>query len=122
MHWGGNQRIQAWVMPGDAQPCVSVGQKYFREGWGFYWAPFKEPAMVSPNGMCYKMNVTKNVPYLPSEDDAYGRYSISLDLLQEINSVATLICDGRCEEHHLGGEQAECDTTNAGGVDSDETD
>ena len=38
--WGDGQHANAWVMPGDAPPCVSVGQKCQREGWGLYWTPF----------------------------------------------------------------------------------
>ena len=51
--WAGRQQTNAWVMPGDAPPCISVGQKCFREGWGFYWAPRSEPIMIDPAGMCY---------------------------------------------------------------------
>ena len=38
--WGDGQKAHAWVMPGDAPPCISVGQKCLRQGWGYYWNPF----------------------------------------------------------------------------------
>ena len=84
--------------------------------------------MVSPDGTCYKMDVTEYVPCLPSED--YGRvYTAPLGSIQEINSMISSAV--------YGGNYTACPSVpssddddmpkddgikNAGGVDSDETD
>ena len=84
--------------------------------------------MVSPDGTCYKIDVSKNVPYLPSDDD--GRiYTAPLGFIQEMSSMKSSTI--------YGGNYTACPSVpssddddmpkddgikNAGGVDSDETD
>ena len=66
-------------MPGDAPPCTSVGQKCKREGWGYYWAPFSDPVMVNPSGLCYRMETLRNMLYLPCDNDDSNIYRIPVD-------------------------------------------
>ena len=48
--------------------------------------------MVSPDGTCYKMDVTGYVPYLPSEDD--GRiYTAPLGFIHEMNLIISSTID-----------------------------
>ena len=97
--WGDGQQANAWVMPGDAPPCVSVGQKCQREGWGFYWTPFSSPILVNPHGTCYKMTVNKNVPSLPSEEEYDKIYRASTQMIQKMNAmIQSVACGGDIEQ------------------------
>ena len=111
--WGDGQKACAWVMPGDAPPCISVGQKCLRQGWGYYWNPFSQtPIMINPQGTCYKMAVNRNVPALPGEDDRENIYPVSPKLIKKLNAILQAILQGGSDEqfHHVDG---------AGGEDSE---
>ena len=74
-------------MPSDAPPCISVGQKCKREGWGYYWAPFSDPVMIHPNGLCYRMET------LPCDDDS-NIYKISIDDFVALNKTVLSYTSG----------------------------
>ena len=99
--WGDGQKANAWVMPGEAPPCVSVGQKCLREGLGFYWTPFSPPVMVSPQGTCYKMTTNRNVPTLPGDDEHHNIYSASTHLINKMNAmIQSAVYGGDYEQFH----------------------
>ena len=102
--WGDGQKACAWVMPGDAPPCISVGQKCLRQGWGYYWSPFsKTLIMINPQGTCYKMEVNRNVPALPGKDDDDRIHTVSPKLIKALHAILQAIQQGGDDEclHHV---------------------
>ena len=112
-NWGDGQQAHAWVMPGDAPPCVSVDQKCQREGWGFYWTSFSHPIFVNPHGTCYEMIVNKNVPSLPGEEEFDKIYRVPTQMLQKMNAMIQSVAYGGDIKlyHHVDG---------AGGTDAND--
>ena len=76
LNYTSKHRTNAWVMPNRSPPCVSVGQRCLKEGWGFYWSPNCNPVMISPDGTLFKLQSLRNVPYLSSDGEDQSQLSL----------------------------------------------
>ena len=112
-------RTNAWIMPNKAPPCLSVGQRCIQEGWGFYWSPFCNPVMCSPDGLLFRLQTLRNVPYLSG--DGGDSTPIAQEQLQQMNSQIWAILNDENFTVADANDQSN-EFTNAGGTDGDDDD
>ena len=49
----------------ESTPAVlSIGRRCMRDGYGFYWSPFSDPYVITPQGYKVQLDVVGDVPYL----------------------------------------------------------